>query len=77
MIISSFHLLTLLSRKRSHSVYNINYNIIFCPKYRHNIFKYELEYEISKMFKSIAFNYGFEVLEQEIVLARYSKLFLN
>ena len=40
---------------------------MFCPKYRHNIFKDELEYEISKMFKNIAFNYCFEILEQEIM----------
>jgi len=31
------------------------------------MFKDELEYEISKLFKSIAFNYGFEVLEHEIM----------
>lgn len=54
-------------KKTSHSVYNINYHIVFCPKYRHHIFKDELEYEVSKLFKSIAFNYGFEVLEQEIM----------
>lgn len=54
-------------RKTNHSVYNINYHIVFCPKYRHNIFKDQLEYEISKMFKRIAFNYGFEILEQEIM----------
>ncbi|WP_300857387.1 IS200/IS605 family transposase [uncultured Clostridium sp.] len=40
---------------------------MFCPKYRHNIFKDQLEYEISKMFKNIAFNYCFEILEQEIM----------
>ena len=54
-------------RKTNHSVYNINYHIVFCPKYRHNLFKDELEYEISKMFKNIAFNYGFEILEQEVM----------
>ncbi|WP_454055238.1 IS200/IS605 family transposase [Clostridium sp. Marseille-Q7071] len=54
-------------RKTSHSVYNINYYIAFCPKYRHNIFTGELEYEISKLFKVIAYNYGFEVLEEEIM----------
>lgn len=54
-------------RKTNHSVYNINYHIVFCPKYRHHIFNGELEYEISKLFKSIAFNYGFEALEQEIM----------
>ncbi len=54
-------------RKTSHSVYNINYHIVFCPKYRHHIFKNELEYEIFKLFKVISYNYGFEVLEQEIM----------
>ena len=37
----------------SHSKYNINYHIVFCPKYRHNIFKDELQYELSKCFKVI------------------------
>lgn len=54
-------------RKTSHSVYNINYHIVFCPKYRHHIFKNKLEYEILKLFKVISYNYGFEVLEQEIM----------
>ena len=55
------------TRKTSHSVYNINYHIVFCPKYRNAIFTGELEYEISKLFKRIAYDYGFEVLEQEIM----------
>lgn len=54
-------------RKTSHSVYNINYHVVFCPKYRHPILENELEYEVQKLFKSIAFNYGFDVLEQEIM----------
>ncbi|MGL5764627.1 MAG: IS200/IS605 family transposase [Sarcina sp.] len=54
-------------RKTSHSVYNINYHIVFCPKYRNDIFTSELEYEISKLSKRIAYDYGFEVLEQEIM----------
>ncbi len=54
-------------RRTKHSVYNINYHIVFCPKYRHPIFKDELEYEILKLFKVISYNYGFEVLEQEIM----------
>ena len=40
-------------------MYNINYHIVFCPKYRHHIFKDELEYEILKLFKVISYNYGF------------------
>lgn len=36
------------TKKTSHSKYNINYHIVFCPKYCHNIFKDKLEYELSK-----------------------------
>lgn len=54
-------------RKISHCVYNINYHIVFCPKYRHSIFENELESELSRIFKDIAHNYGFEVLEYEIM----------
>lgn len=51
------------NKKTSHSKYNINYHIIFCPKYRHRIFKDEL----SKCFKVICHCYGYELLEQEIM----------
>lgn len=54
-------------KKTNHSVYNINYHIVFCPKYRHHILKDELEYEILKLFKVISYNYGFEILEQKIM----------
>lgn len=55
------------NKTTSHSKYNINYHIIFCPKYRHNIFKDELEYELSKCFKVIFYSYGYELIEQEIM----------
>lgn len=55
------------TRKKSHSICNINYHIIFCPQYRHSIFQNSLEYELSKLFKVIAFNYDFEMLELEVM----------
>ncbi|WP_255547726.1 IS200/IS605 family transposase [Crassaminicella indica] len=51
----------------SHSKYNINYYIVFCPKYRHNIFKDELEYELLKCFKVICHCYDYELTPQEIM----------
>lgn len=55
------------NKTTSHSKYNINYHIIFCPKYRHSIFKGELEQELSKCFKVICHNYGYNLIEQEIM----------
>lgn len=55
------------NKTTSHSKYNINYHIIFCPKYRHNVFKDELEYELSKCFKVICYSYGYKLIEQEIM----------
>ena len=58
-------------RKTSHSIYNINYHIVFCPKYRHSIFKNELETELEtellKIFQVTCYNYGYELLEKEIM----------
>ena len=55
------------NKTTSHSKYNINYHIIFCPKYRHSIFKNELEYELLKCFKVICHCYGYQLIEQEIM----------
>lgn len=54
-------------RITSHSKYSINYHIVFCSKYRYNIFKDELEYELLKCFKEICQCYGYELIEQEIM----------
>ena len=64
------------TKTTSHSKYNINYHIVFCPKYRHNIFKDELEYELSKCFKVICHCYGYELIEQEI-MADHVHLFIS
>ncbi|KYH27316.1 transposase IS200 like protein [Clostridium tepidiprofundi DSM 19306] len=55
------------TKTTSHSKYNINYHIVFCPKYRHNIFKDELGYELSKCFKVIFHCYSYALIEQEIM----------
>jgi putative transposase len=54
-------------KKTSHSIYNINYHIVFCPKYRHSIFKDDLETELLKIFRTTCYNYGFELIEKEIM----------
>lgn len=50
-----------------HSKYNINYHIVFCPKYRHSIFKDKLKSELLSCFKRVCINYGYELIEQEIM----------
>jgi putative transposase len=64
------------TKTTSLSKYNIIYHIVFCPKYRHNFFKDELEYELSKCFKVICHCYGYELIEQEI-MADHVHLFIS
>lgn len=64
------------TKTTSLSKYNIIYHIVFCPKYRHNIFKDELEYELSECFKVICHCYGYELIEQEI-MADHVHLFIS
>lgn len=62
--------------KINHSVYNITYHIVFCPKYKPHIFKNELEDSILKSFNIIAYKYNFKVLKQEI-MPDYIHLFIS
>lgn len=55
------------TNKTKHSIYNINYHIVFCPKYRHSIFKGKLETELRKCFQVICDCYGYTLIEQEIM----------
>jgi len=55
------------TKTTKHSKYNINYHIVFCPKYRHPIFKNKLKSELLICFKKVCSNYGYELIEQEIM----------
>lgn len=52
------------------------YKIIFYPKYRDNIFKDKLESELLSCFKKVCSNYGYELIEQEI-MPDHAHLFIS
>ena len=51
--------------KISHCVYNINYHIVFCPKYRHKIIKSKVEYTVKQTIQEICTNYGYTLIQME------------
>ena len=54
-------------KRTSHSVYDTSYHLVWCPKYRKNIFKREEVRERAKqLIKEICEEYRFEVIELEI-----------
>ena len=55
------------TKTTKHSKYNINYHIVFCPKYRQPVFKNKLESKLLNCFKKVCSNYGYELIEQEIM----------
>jgi putative transposase len=56
-------------KRTSHSVYDASYHLVWCPKYRKNLFKREEVRERAKqMIREICEEYGFEVEEMEIEL---------
>lgn len=54
-------------KRTSHSVYDTSYHLVWCPKYRKNIFKREEVRDRAKqLIKEICEEYRFEVIELEI-----------
>jgi putative transposase len=54
-------------KKTDHSVYNLNYHIILVVKYRHPVLKGEIETFVGKRIVEICEEYGWEVLELEVM----------
>jgi len=54
-------------RKTKHSAYQINYHIVFCPKFRHNALSEPVQIALKEIFVQIANGYEFEILALEIM----------
>ena len=54
-----------MERKTNHCVYNINYHIVFCPKYRHGVIRGKVEEIIKLTVTEICTDYGFTLLQME------------
>ncbi len=62
--------------KTSSSVYNINYHFVWCPKYRKNILKKEIQEFTEEILKTICLSKGWELLEIE-VMSDHIHIFLS
>ena len=51
--------------KINHCVYNINYHIVFCPKYRYKIIKGRIEDTVKQVIREICTTYGYTLIQME------------
>jgi putative transposase len=50
----------------NHTVYNVNYHFVWCPKYRHS-FLANIETSLDTSFRSVCEEYGYEIESLHIV----------
>jgi REP element-mobilizing transposase RayT len=48
--------------RTNHCVYNINYHIMFCPKFRHKIIKGLVEDVVKQLIQEICNTYGYTLI---------------
>lgn len=51
-----------MERKTNHCVYDINYHIVFCPKYRHKVIQGKVEEVIKSNIVEICDTYGYTLI---------------
>ncbi len=51
--------------RTNHCIYNINYHIVFCPKFRHKIIKGMVEDIVKQLIQEICNNYGYTLIQME------------
>ncbi|WP_207637585.1 IS200/IS605 family transposase, partial [Desulfotruncus alcoholivorax] len=52
-----------MENKANHCVYNINYHIVFCPKYRRKVINGKVEEIINQTVGKICESYGFSLIQ--------------
>jgi len=55
------------NKKTQHSVYNLNYHIIFVTKYRHNVLKDNVETYVKSKLEELCILYGWELISMELM----------
>lgn len=55
------------TKSKSHCKYNINYHLVWCPKYRHKVLTGEIEAFLKSLIDSICQSYGYELLNSEVM----------
>lgn len=51
----------------SHRVYSCQYHVIFCPKYRRPVLVNGIDIRLKQVFKDIAIQYKFTIIEQDVM----------
>lgn len=51
--------------KINHCIYNINYHIVFCPKYRHKVITGKIEDTVKRAIQEICNVYGYTLIQME------------
>jgi putative transposase len=60
----------MILRRTSHAVYDTEYHLVWCPKYRKDLFKREeVRERAEQLLREIAENYGVDI--REMVVAKY------
>jgi len=55
------------NKKTKHSVYNLNYHIIFVTKYRHNVIAGKVEEFVKAKLEELCILYGWELISMELM----------
>jgi len=50
-----------------HSKFNINYHLVWCPKYRHQVLKGDIEEYLKKLIYNVCNYYGYDILNIEVM----------
>ncbi len=54
-------------KRTSHSVYDTTYHLVWCPKYRKNLFREEwLRERAEQLFREVAEEFEIEIIEMEV-----------
>ena len=56
-------------KRTSHAVYDTNYHLVWCPKYRKKVFdRTDIRERAERLIQEICDDYGFEIVELEVAV---------
>ena len=64
---SQYQRTTVKNKKTKHSVYNLNYHIVFVTKYRHNVLTGKVEEFVKAKLEELCTLYGWELISMELM----------
>jgi putative transposase len=66
-VVSKFKIKPITTQKGNSCVFNINYHIVFCPKFRKKALKKEIKEDLKTIFESIAYSNNWKIIELNIL----------